>query len=153
MKGRWAALDKTKVAEKNTADARATKNCSHDDFLEWRVPVKCVKGKKKTTDAQTTDESNLDSFAGLMEEECDVPICPVREGWERLAVVVDSGAAETMCPASMAANVAVALGDEIKAGVRYTCAGWRNISNLGEKRCLLGTNDSETVRGLTMHVA
>ena len=68
-------------------------------------------------------------------------------------MVVNSGAAETMCPTSMATNIATVPGIKLKAGVRYTCAGGKKLPNLGEKRCMLGTDDSSTIRGLTMQVA
>ena len=134
---------------------KETKTGDTSEVDEWKVPVKWVKNKKATNSTVPAYDQvvHANHFTGLMEEESDEPICPVGEEWERLVMVVDSGAAETMCPSSMATNVSTVPGAKMKAGVRYTCAGGKKLPNLGEKRCMLTTDETGTVRGLTMQVA
>ena len=83
----------------------------------------------------------------------DEAICMAGQEWELIELTVDSGAAETICPASMATSVTTQPGPKTIQGVKYTCAGGRKLPNLGEKRCTLATNDSTTQRSMTMQVA
>ena len=159
LRSRWAAIDSKSATsihnEKSKTVEKAKKTGSASSQDEWKVPVKWVKNKKITNPTDDTRDHvvHANQFTGLMEEESDEPICPVGEEWERLVMVLDSGAAETMCPSSMATNVSVVPGAKMKAGVRYTCAGGKKLPNLGEKRCMLTTEETGTVRGLTMQVA
>ena len=68
-------------------------------------------------------------------------------------MTVDSGAAETICPSTYAPNVQVVPGAKMKQGVTYTCAGGKVLPNLGEKRCLLATEESHTEHVMNMQVA
>ena len=159
LRSRWAAIDSkaaTSIHNVKTKPVERMKrpgSTSNED--DWTVPVKWIKNKKITNPTVATHDHAVlaNQFTGLMEEESDEPICPVGEEWERLVMVVDSGAAETMCPSSMATNISTVPGAKMKAGVRYTCAGGKKLPNLGEKRCMLTTEETGTVRGLTMQVA
>ena len=76
-----------------------------------------------------------------------------RRDWERIELTVDSGAAETICPAASAKSVPTVPGEKFKAGASYTCASGKPLPNLGEKKCLAYFGDSPTARGLRMQVA
>ena len=125
------------------------------DNDKWQVPVKLLKSKnvRQKVDKNLHAVTLNNSFAGTIEEESDDPICPVGDEWERLVMIIDSVAAKAMFPASMAIHVATVPGNKTRAGVRYTSAGRQKLPNLGEKRCLLGTEEIGTARGMTMQVA
>ena len=66
---------------------------------------------------------------------------------------MDSGAAETIRPAKSASNVSIVPGRKLEQGAKYTCAGSKKIPNLGEKRCLMATEEDPAEHRLTMQVA
>ena len=75
------------------------------------------------------------------------------EGWEKIGLTIDSGAAETICPAREANSVATIPGSKFAQGVKYTCANGKKLPNLGEKRCVMCTEESEVEHNITMQVA
>ena len=72
---------------------------------------------------------------------------------EEIELTVDSGAAKTLCPQSVAANVPTSPGKKFKEGVHDTCAGGKRIPNWGEKRCLMSTEERGRLHGLTLQAA
>ena len=110
-----------------------------------------VKVNKKHKKAKKADGKQ--SFTGMLSVDGDDAICMAGQEWERIELTVDSGAAETICPASMATTVPTQPGPKTIQGVKYTCAGGRKLPNFGEKRCTLATNDSANQRSMTMQVA
>ena len=54
-------------------------------------------------------------------------------GWTKVKVIMDSGAAESVCPRSMAPQFAIRDSAASKAGVYYTSANGGHIPNLGEQ--------------------
>ena len=123
----------------------------------WNVAVNKSKEKKKNSNqrraaARKPKSENSRVFTGVLEEEGPTPICTAGE-WEKIELTVDSGAAETICPTSCAPGVKTTAGIKMTQGVRYTCAGGRKIPNLGEKKCVMMTTESNAERRLTIQVA
>ena len=56
-----------------------------------------------------------------------------REGWSRVDCVLDSGAADSVCPRSMAPHFPVEDTDASRNGVYYTSADGGRISNVGQQ--------------------
>ena len=54
-------------------------------------------------------------------------------GWSRVRVIMDSDAAESVCPRSMAPQFAIVDSAASRAGVFYTSANGGRIMNLGEQ--------------------
>ena len=54
------------------------------------------------------------------------------QGWSRVDCVLDSGAADSVCPRSMAPQFAITETDASRAGVYYTAADGGRIANVGE---------------------
>ena len=54
------------------------------------------------------------------------------QGWSRVDCVLDSGAADSVCPRSMAPHFRIDDTEASRAGVYYTAAGGGSIANLGE---------------------
>ena len=125
--------------------------------VAWSVPVIKKKSRKSMNSNQRRAAARRakpnGNFTGVLEEENSMAICSADEEWMKLELTVDSGAAETICPGSDAPNVPTVPGQKMAQGVRYTCAGGKKIPNLGEKRCLMCTNESSTEHRLTMQVA
>ena len=65
---------------------------------------------------------------------------------------MDSGAAETICPADQAGGIQTIPGRKFAAGVRYTFPGQENAQS-GGKTCVMRTAESTTTRNLAMQVA
>ena len=67
-------------------------------------------------------------------------------GWSRVKVIMDSGAAESVCPRAMAPQFTVHDSIASRAGVYYTSANGGKIMNLGEQHvpvCL--SNGARTI--------
>ena len=54
------------------------------------------------------------------------------KGWSQVEVVLDSGAADTVCPRDMCPQFPVEDSDASKAGVYYTGANGEKLFNLGQ---------------------
>ena len=54
------------------------------------------------------------------------------QGWSRVDCVLDSGAADSVCPRSMAPHFRIDDTEASRAGVYYTAADGGRIANLGE---------------------
>jgi len=98
-------------------------------------------------------QDELGGFTGIIDETVPQAICAASEEWELLELTVDSGAAETICPASAAKGIPTEPGEKFRMGASYTCASGKPLPNLGEKRCDAYFGDSPTMRGLRMQVA
>jgi hypothetical protein len=81
-------------------------------------------------------------------------LMPVRPAgaWERLEVLVDSGATVSVMGPTMGAAYAVQPGEASRAGVMYEVANGEELPNLGEKCMAIHTNEG-TVRGHKTQVA
>lgn len=117
----------------------------------WDLMTKTGKPKKKNAKRSEPETSvPLDFFD---EESEAVANVTTNHGWERLELTVDSGAAETICPAKEVTGIPTQPGEKFAQGVRYTCAGGKKLPNLGEKRMLMVTADSKVQHNMTMQVA
>ena len=128
--------------------------CTEDEE-DWSVKVSRSKRNKKPNANQRRAMARKPKtvFTGVIDEESDDLILATGEEWERLELTVDSGAAETICPATSANNVPTKPGDKFRQGVRYTCANGKKLNNLGEKQCLMANGENATQRNLTLQVA
>ena len=73
------------------------------------------------------------------------------EGWTELRLTVDSGAGESVVPATDAPNITPVRGE--KYGNKYEVANGDFIFNQGEKRCAMMTEESSHPRLLTLQVS
>ena len=131
-----------------------------DDITPWNVMVKIGKPKKmnsnqrraaawkaKGNKIQTVDVNVIE------EDISEVANVNMNSGWEKLELTVDSGAAETICPAKEVMSVATTPGAKFIQGVRYTCANGKKLPNLGEKKMVMCTDESNVQHKITMQVA
>ena len=75
------------------------------------------------------------------------------ENWEGIELTVDSGAAETLCPQTVAPTVPTTPKTNFRQGVHYIHAGGKRISKLGEIMRTMSSNDGGRPHGLTLRVA
>ena len=143
----WTAARQRVLAMTKGLDVPSVEITAGGDPWMVKVNRKNASHRKRAANsrAQTSD------LVGVCDETVPVPIC-VASDWERLEWIVDSGAAETICPATLAKGVPTALGEKFKAGASYTCASGKPLPNLGEKKCLAYFSNSNTARGLRMQV-
>lgn len=94
-------------------------------------------------------------FHGLMclLERTDGGLLAVGDDWCELEVTVDSGACDTVMPASMAKHIKVLESRKSKAGHTYEAANGNTIDNLGERICLMSTEGTAEHRVVRFQVA
>ena len=63
--------------------------------------------------------------------------------WEKITLIVDSGASDTVVPPSVCAGAL--LHHTAKVGIEYEIANGGTLENLGERRCLLKTSETDTL--------
>ena len=79
-------------------------------------------------------------------------LMPLASGWEKLQMILDSGASVSVVPPSVGRDYEVVRGEAAMAGVRYEIADGNEIQNLGEKLLPIVTRE-ESWRGLKVEVA
>ena len=63
--------------------------------------------------------------------------------WEKITLIVDSGASDVVVPPSVCAGAL--LHHTAKVGIKYEIANGGTLENLGERRCLLKTSETDTL--------
>ena len=76
---------------------------------------------------------------------------PERKGWTRVKVVMDSGAAECVCPPDMAPQFAVVDSPASRAGVYYSSACGGRMANKGQQHVPIAFGNG--IRAITLQVA
>ena len=79
-------------------------------------------------------------------------LMPVASGWEKLQMILDSGASVSVVPPSVGGDYEVVRGEAAMAGVKYEIADGSQIPNLGEKFLPIVTRE-KSWRGLKVEVA
>ena len=69
-------------------------------------------------------------------------------GWERVALLVDSGASDTVVLPSVCSTAV--LHHTPKVGIEYECANKAVLENLGERRCAMKVSEGAPDPGMTM---
>ena len=74
-------------------------------------------------------------------------------GWTEIEITIDSGACDTVMLARMCSHISVVETPESKRGMEYEVANGETIPNMGERRCILMSEDSEVAKHITFQVA
>ena len=72
------------------------------------------------------------------------------DGWERVTLMVDSGASDTVIPPTVCRNAETHA--TAKVGIEYECANGRPLYNLGEKRCDAMLGNGKDIIGMAFQV-
>ena len=75
------------------------------------------------------------------------------EDWVEVEITVDSGACDTVMPTSWCTHISIQQTAESKAGMEYEVANGETIPNVGERRCLLMSEDSHIMKKITFQCA
>ena len=70
--------------------------------------------------------------------------------WRPFTATVDSGASEHVVPPDVVDHVR--LDDGVKKGAEYEVANGNSIFNMGERRCIVGTDHSHAVNRIDLQV-
>jgi len=73
--------------------------------------------------------------------------------WREMEVTVDSGACDTVIPTEECKEIKIHESAQSKAGMEYEVANGETIPNLGERRCLMMTENSTTPKRIAFQVA
>ena len=75
------------------------------------------------------------------------------QDWVEIELTVDSGACDTVMPEGMCPQISLLESVGSKAGYEYEVANGEALPNLGEKRCVMMTEDSSVMKRLTFQCA
>jgi hypothetical protein len=89
--------------------------------------------KYKRTLVNLSEQVNLFEHKNDNEEKSENSINTVEEGWEFLAILIDSGSTETVAPPDTLKGYDLVSTDWSEAGKGYSAANGTDIPNLGEK--------------------
>ena len=73
---------------------------------------------------------------------CISNIEPEDPDWTEIEVTVDSGACDTVMPTSLLSHISIAASADSRRGMEYEVANGETIPNVGERHCMLMTEDS-----------
>ena len=75
------------------------------------------------------------------------------EEWVEVELTADSGACDTVIPRSTAEGIPIMPSLASLRGMEYEVANGQSIPNLGERRCLVWTENATEVKRMVMQVA
>ena len=73
--------------------------------------------------------------------------------WIEVELTADTGACDTVIPKAMCASIPIMASLQSLRGMEYEVANGESIPNLGERRCLMWTEDAKSVKHINMQVA
>ena len=74
-------------------------------------------------------------------------------GWTEIEITIDSGACDTVMPARLCQHISIIQTEESRRGMEYEVANGETIPNVGERHCLLMTEDSNNPKSIVFQVA
>ena len=74
-------------------------------------------------------------------------------GWQEIEITVDSGACDPVMPEGMCPQICLVSSAYSKQGYEYEVANGAGLPNLGEKRCLMMTEDSSMMKKVVFQCA
>ena len=73
--------------------------------------------------------------------------------WQEIEITVDSGAYDTVMPAAMCGHISICSTPMSRGGMTYEVANGECLPNLGERKCLMMTENSHTMKRITFQCA
>jgi hypothetical protein len=74
-------------------------------------------------------------------------------GWVEIEVTIDSGACDTVMPTRLCSHISIVQTEDSRRGMEYEVANGETIPNVGERRCLLMSEDSANPKRITFQCA
>jgi hypothetical protein len=146
------------------AKANKTETPRHAGFIANLTPAEFEEQAQLTRmrcEAELNHNKNADHYATAQIKPLisdkpinALPVCGQKydDGWKRLSVAVDSGAAETVIPYNEVGDYPVMPTEASRSGLNYASATGDPIPNLGEQRLPLCTQEG-TLRSMTFQAA
>ena len=75
------------------------------------------------------------------------------DGWVEIEVTIDSGACDTVMPAAMCGHISILQTEDSRRGVEYEVANGECIPNLGERHCILMSENSHVAKRIVFQCA
>ena len=82
-----------------------------------------------------------------------MPVSPQQEEWTEVEITADSGACDNVMPKSLCEHINIVPSVLSERGIEYEVANGQMIPNLGERKCLLWTENATSPKKLIMQVA
>ena len=73
--------------------------------------------------------------------------------WVEIEITIDSGACDTVMPENMCPHISLLASESSRAGLEYEVANGEGLPNLGEKKCLMMTEDSNMMKRVILQCA
>ena len=73
--------------------------------------------------------------------------------WEQIEMTADTGACDTVIPKKMCEHIPIVPSLQSMREMAYEVANGQSIPNLGERRCLLWTENATEAKAISMQVA
>ena len=73
--------------------------------------------------------------------------------WVEIEITIDSGACDTVMPENMCPHISLLASESSRAGLEYEVANGEGLPNLGEKKCLMMTEDSNMMKRVIFQCA
>ena len=80
-------------------------------------------------------------------------VTPQAPEWQEIEITVDSGACDPVMPEGLCPQICLVPSEYSKRGMEYEVANGEGIPNLGEKRCLMMTEDSDIMKKVVFQCA
>ena len=84
---------------------------------------------------------------------CISAVAEEDKGWVEIEVTIDSGACDTVMPTGLCPHISIISTEESRQGMEYEVANGETIPNVGERRCLLMSEDSDRPKRITFQCA
>ena len=75
------------------------------------------------------------------------------DGWVEIEITIDSGACDTVLPTAWCSHISILQSEDSRRGVEYEVANGETIPNLGERHCLLMSENSNIMKKIVFQTA
>ena len=134
----WQSVDDLEKEKKEAQEEHARREEKADGGIVHHDPARKVRMELNTLVAKT-NENALSSIPPA--------------SWRELEVTVDSGACDTVLPTDECKEIRLHESDQSRKGLEYEVANGETIPNLGERRCVMMTENSSTPKRIAFQVA
>ena len=104
-------------------------------------------------DSPTLSLLNYTQESMAMMDKASLSPCSPADEWIEVELAADSGACDTVIPRKTAEGIPILPSLASLRGMEYEVANGQSIPNLGERRCLVWTENATEVKRMNMQVA
>ena len=110
-------------------------------------------GSSTRLDSPTLSPLNYTQQSMDMMDKASLSPCSPADEWIEVELTADSGACDTVIPRKTAEGIPILPSLASLRGMEYEVANGQSIPNLGERRCLVWTENATEVKRMNMQVA